>query len=203
MIRTPTAGPPRRADTPAPCGSSTLRPNSIGSTPAMFWCAACSSPSGRCCFPCRCGGHRLRRNPVQPANRRPRMRRPLSCCYWHGHNIAAGRPTGHCRRDERDCGGRQMSARSVTEAPPSGFSMRYRRPTSSTQPQLGIIDQLALGSQDAVRDSLRIRSVDDRAPAHYAHRPWRVSARTNPAVTPSGRRSTDRDQGGPPSVAAS
>ena len=38
------AGPPRRADTPAPCGSSTLTPNSIGSAPAMSWCAGCSSP---------------------------------------------------------------------------------------------------------------------------------------------------------------
>jgi hypothetical protein len=43
---------------------------SIGSAPAMSWSAGCSSPCGRCCSPCRCSGHRLRRNSVQPGNRR-------------------------------------------------------------------------------------------------------------------------------------
>jgi hypothetical protein len=66
-------------------------------------------------FPCRCAGHRLRRSPVQPGNRRPRMRHPLSGCYPHGHNIAAGRPTGHRRSDERDRGDPWMNGLLATE----------------------------------------------------------------------------------------
>jgi hypothetical protein len=66
-------------------------------------------------FPCRCAGHRLRRSPVQPGNRRPRMRHPLSGRYPHGHNIAAGRPTGHRRWDERDRGDPWMNALLATE----------------------------------------------------------------------------------------